>query len=496
MEFPFLSVIIFAPAVTAVLILLMGKDRKTEAKALATAGAFISLALAVWVFAAYDRGLGGYQFVEQAEWIPAIGSSYHVGVNGMGVMLVLLNGILLFSAVLVSWHVDDRPQEFFALLLLMGVGVFGAFTLLDLFLLVLFYELVLFPIYLLIVNWGWKPLREYGAMKLTLYLLLGSLVALVGILAIYFSNPGERTFDLLALQNIPFPLSFQKVWFPVIFLGFGVLASIWPFYSWSPDGYAAAPAAVSMLHAGVLKNVGAFTAFRVAVLLLPGGAMFWMKYLVFLMAINVLYATFIALIHTDAKYIIGFASVAHMGIVLMGFASMNELGWSGAVTQMFAHGIIAALSFAIVGMVYDRTHQREIKELGGLVRVLPKPAVAFVIAGLASMGMPGFLGFVAELQVFMGLWRAADLAPWYPAIAIIAALGIVGTAAYILRFIQYVFLGKIKPGYVNLPPTTALEKTALALMSAVLVVGGVFPTFITRVIQSGVESVLALLGGA
>ncbi len=495
MEFPFLSVIIFAPAVTAVLILLLPKDRDTEPKVLAAAGSLISLLLAFWVFLTYDRGVGGYQFVEEMPWFPAIGSSYHVGVNGMGVMLVLLNSLLLFCAVLISWRIEERPREFFALLLLMGVGVFGAFTMLDLFLLVLFYELVLFPIYILIVNWGWKPLREYGAMKLTLYLLLGSLVSLLGILVIYFSS-GLGTFDMVALEGVKFSESFQRTWFLPTFLGFAVLASIWPFYSWSPDGYAAAPTAVSMLHAGVLKNVGAFTAFRVAVLILPEGAKFWMPYVVFLMVMNVVYATFVALVHTDFKYIIGFASVAHLGVVLMGFAAMNELGWSGATTMMFAHGIIAAMSFAIVGMVYDRTHIREIKELGGLVRRLPEPALAFVIAGLASMGMPGFLGFIAEVQVFLGLWRAADLAPWYPIIAIISAVGIIGTAAYILRALQYVFLGEMKPKYADVPRVGVLDKVALALMCAVLIVGGIFPTAITPIIQSGVRSVLALLGGA
>ncbi len=495
MNFPFLSLIIFAPAVTAVLILLLPRDRQTEPKVLAAAGSFISLFFAVWVFLAYDRSLGGYQFVEQVPWLPVIGSSYYVGVNGMGVMLVLLNAILLFCAVLISWHIDDRPREFFALLLLMGVGVFGAFTLLDLFLLVLFYELVLFPIYILIVTWGWKPLREYGAMKLTLYLLLGSLVALVGVLAIYFTS-GLRTFDMIALGGVQFSPEFQRIWFLPIFVGFGVLASLWPFYSWSPDGYAAAPTAVSMLHAGVLKNVGAFTAFRVAVLLLPEGAKFWMPYIVFLMVMNVVYASFIALVHTDLKYIVGFASVAHLGMVLMGFAAMNDLGWSGAVTMMFAHGIIAAMSFAIMGMVYDRAHVRELKQLGGLIRRLPEPAVAFAIASFASMGMPGFLGFIAEVQVFMGLWKAASLAPWYPIVAIVSALGIVGTAAYMLRLFQYIFLGELKPEYADIPPVTALDKVALALMSAVLVVGGIFPMLVLPVIQSGVQSVLAVLGGA
>jgi NADH-quinone oxidoreductase subunit M len=495
MAFPFLSVIIFAPAITAVLILLLPRDRQTEPKVLAATGSFISLFMAVWVFLAYDRALGGYQFVEQMPWLPVIGSSYYVGVNGMGVMLVLLNALLLFCAVLISWHIEERPREFFALLLLMGVGVFGAFTLLDLFLLVLFYELVLFPIYLLIVNWGWKPLREYGAMKLTLYLLLGSLVALVGILAIYFTS-GLRTFDMVALGGVKFSPEFQRIWFLPIFLGFGVLASIWPFYSWSPDGYAAAPTAVSMLHAGVLKNVGAFTAFRVAVLLLPEGAKFWMPYVVFLMVMNVVYATFIALVHTDFKYIIGFASVAHLGVVLMGFAAMNDLGWSGAVTMMFAHGIIAAMSFAIVGMVYDRTHIREIKELGGMIRRLAPAALGFAIAGFASMGMPGFLAFVAEVQVFLGLWKAASLAPWYPVIAIISALGIIGTAAYMLRAFQYVFMGELKPKFADIPPIGPLDKVAIALMSLPLIVGGIYPLLVLPVVQSGVRSVLAVLGGA
>lgn len=495
MNFPFLSLIIFAPTVTAVLILLLPGDRQTEPKVLAAVGAFISLFFAIWLFMAYDRTLGGYQFVEQMPWLPVIGSSYYVGVNGMSVMLVLLNALLLFCAVLISWGIDDRPREFFALLLLMGVGVFGAFTLLDLFLLVLFYELVLFPIYILIVTWGWKPLREYGAMKLTLYLLLGSLVALVGILAIYFSS-GLQTFDMIALGGVQFSPEFQRTWFLPIFVGFGVLASLWPFYSWSPDGYAAAPTAVSMLHAGVLKNVGAFTAFRVAVLLLPEGAKFWMPYLVFLMVMNVVYATFIALIHTDFKYIIGFASVAHLGVVLMGFAAMNELGWSGATTMMFAHGIIAAMSFAIVGMVYDRTHIREIKQLGGMIRRLSPAAVAFAIASFTSMGMPGFLGFIAEVQVFLGLWKAASLAPWYPIIAIISALGIIGTAAYMLRAFQYIFMGELNPRYADIPPVTVLDKVALALMSVVLIVGGVFPLLILPVVQAGVKSVLAVLGGA
>ena len=245
----------------------------------------------------------------------------------------------------------------------------------------------------------------------------------------------------------------------------------------------------------MLKNVGAFTAFRVGVLLLPEGAKFWMPYLAFFMAAGLIYAAFIALIRTDMKYIIGFASVSHMGIVLLGFASLNAIGWSGAVLQMFAHGMIAALSFAIVGMVYDRTHTREIGELGGMAKPLSWAAIGFIVASFASMGMPGFLGFIAEVQVFMGLWQAAALAPWYPYIAIVSVLGIIGTAAYMLRFVRYVFFGEMK-AHGTIAPISALDKVVIALLSLILIAGGLFPTTVTTLVKAGVSSALTLLGGA
>ncbi len=495
MPFPFVSAIIFVPFFAALLILVMPQERKAEIKVIAAVAAFISLVLALWVFIAYDRAAGGYQFEEQMAWLPAIGSSYHVGVSGMSAPLLLLGGLLLFSAVLISWNIEDRTREFFAFLLLIGVGVFGSFAMLDIFMLLLFYELVLFPIYLLIAYWGWKPLRTYGAMKLTLYLFGGSMLSLLGVLMIYFAS-GQHSFDMLVLQQVPFTPEFQRAWFLPTFVGFAVLASIWPLYAWSPDGYAAAPTGVSILHAGVLKNVGAFTAFRVGVLLLPEGAKFWMPYLAFFMAAGLIYAAFIALIRTDMKYIIGFASVSHMGIVLLGFASLNAIGWSGAVLQMFAHGMIAALSFAIVGMVYDRTHTREIGELGGMAKPLSWAALGFIVASFASMGMPGFLGFIAEVQVFMGLWQAAELAWWYPYIAIVSVLGIIGTAAYMLRFIRFVFFGELKEAYAKIPPVSALDKVVIALLSLILIVGGLFPTTVTTLVKSGVSSALTLLGGA
>jgi len=494
MNFPFLSVITFTPAVGTVLLLLLPRERKTEARMLAAAAAFISMALSVWVYFSYDRSLGGLQFVEQAAWIPAVGASYHIGVDGISLPLLLLNGVVLFAGVLVSWGVDDRPNHFFAFLFLVGTGVFGVFVALDLLFLFFCYELAVFPMYLLIVIWGWQKTREYAAMKLTLYLLVGSIVALVGILALYFRS-GLGTFDIVELQAAEVDSLFQRVWFLPVFLGFGVLAGVWPFHSWSPDGHVAAPTAGSMVHAGVLMKVGAYSALRVGVELMPAGAQHWLPYVIFLTLINVVYGSMIAMVQDDFKYVIGFSSVSHMGLVSMGFATMGALGLSGAGLQMFSHGIMTALFFAVVGMVYDRTHTRHIPSLGGMARIMPMAAIAFIIGGLVSMGMPGFSGFVAEVQIFLGVWQARDLAPWYPWVAMLAGLGILFTAAYVLRVVQRVFFGELKPEFADLPGITALDKVALVILCFILVIVGAFPTVMTDLIQTGVAPVLAILGG-
>lgn len=494
MDFPFLSVITFTPAVAAVLLLMLPKERKTEARMVAAAASFISMALSIWVYFAYDRTQAGFQFVEQTAWIPSIGVSYHVGVDGINLPLVLLNGVVLFTGVLVSWGIDDRPNYFFAFLFLVATGVFGVFVALDLFYLFFAYELAVFPMYLLISMWGWKESREYAAMKLTLYLIVGSIIALVGVLALYF-KAGLGTFDILALQEAGVDADFQQVWFLPIFLGFGVLAGVWPFHSWSPDGHVAAPTAGSMLHAGVLMKVGAYSALRVAILLMPEGARYWLPYVIFLTLVNVVYGAMIAMVQEDFKYVIGFSSVSHMGLVSMGFATMNHIGLSGAALQMFSHGVMTALFFAVVGMVYDRAHTRHIPSLGGFVRIMPMAAIAFIIGGLVSMGMPGFSGFIAEVQIFLGVWDAQDVAPWYPWIAIFASSGIIFTAAYVLRVVQQVFFGELKPEFATLPGITLLDKVALAILCAILIGVGAYPTVMTNVIQTGVTPILALLGG-
>jgi NADH-quinone oxidoreductase subunit M len=516
MQFPVLSIIVFTPAVAAMLILLFPANRKTEVRATALAAAVIALSLSVWVYFNYNQSLAGYQFIENYKWLPQMGISLQMGVDGMSAPLVLLTGLVMFTGVLISWGLDDRPREFFAFLFILASGVFGVFVALDLFMLFFFYEIAVFPMYLLIAIWGWVKTREYAAMKLTLYLFIGSVVALVGALTMYWvvgKETGVYTFDMLAISkaqqagvfnfivwrvpeslqwlfNRP-ALTFELAVFPFVFFGFAVLGGIFPFHNWSPDGHVAAPTAVSMFHAGVLMKLGAFAALRVGIMLLPQGAQYHMSWIIFLALVNVVYGAFIAFVQTDFKYVIGFSSVSHMGLVMLGFATLTATGMTGAGVQMFSHGVMTALFFAAVGMVYDRAHTREIPKLGGMVKPLPWVAIGFIIGGLVSMGMPGFSGFVAEFPIFMGTWETI---PW---VAIVASLSIVITAAYILIVIRKVFFGEMPEEFVgHIGPISALDKTAVVTLCAVMVLLGIFPWLMVPMVQTGVQNIMSLLGGA
>lgn len=489
MQFPILSVLIFLPLITGIVLLFMPAERKTLIKSISLGTASLILLLSAIVFFSYNVAAGGYQFIEKAAWVPALGISYYVGVDGIAAPMVLLAGLVMFTGVLVSWGVDDRPREFFAFMMFLGSSVLGVFGALDLFMLFFFFELAVFPKYLMIVLWGSPKTRNYGGMKLTLYLFVGSMISLVGALAIYFGS-GLRTFDMIALESAGFSLVFQRLWFPFVFLGFGILSGIFPFYSWAPDGHVAAPTAISMLLAGVEMKVGAFAALRVAFMLLPDGARYWSTAILVLATINVVYGAFIALIQTDFKYVIGFSSVSHMGLVLIGFATMNRQGLIGAGLQMFSHGVMTALFFSVVGMVYDRAHTREIAQLGGLFRKMPVAAFGFIVGGLVSMGMPGFSGFIAEFPIFMGVWQAA------PVVAVIAILGVIITAAYILLVVRRVFFGELPEGLSNIGDVTIKDKISTVLLAAIMIAVGIFPSLMAPMISSGVDHILALFGGA
>jgi NADH-quinone oxidoreductase subunit M len=490
MQFPFLSVIVFIPMVAALVLLLMKPGQKKAIRFTALAAALLALGLSIWVYFSYDKAVAGYQFIEKYDWMPSMGISLHFGVDGMSVPLVLLTGIVMVTGVMISWGIEDRPREFFAFLFILASGVFGVFASLDLFMLFFFYEIAVFPMYLLIAIWGRIKTREYAAMKLTLYLFIGSVISMIGALVMYWTS-GLHTFDMLILETAKFTPTFQKIWFLPVFLGFAVLGGIFPFHNWSPDGHVAAPTAVSMFHAGVLMKLGAFAALRVGIMLLPQGAKFWAPLIIGLALVNIVYGAFIASVQTDFKYVIGFSSVSHMGLVMMGFATLTPEGLTGAGVQMFSHGIMTALFFAAVGMVYDRAHTRQIPELGGMIKPLPLVAIGVIVGSLVSMGMPGFSGFIAEFPIFMGMWKT------YPVVAIIAAVSIVVTASYVLLVVRRVFFGKMSEALEgHIAPIRNLDKIALVLLMVLMIGIGLFPVLIVPWVQTGVQHILSLLGGA
>jgi NADH-quinone oxidoreductase subunit M len=503
MNFPVLSVITFTPVIAAALLLLLPAQRRNETRAVALAAATFALILSFWVYLNYDQAAGGYQFIERYNWLPVLGISLHFGVDGISAPLVLLTGVVMFTGVLISWGDDhphvmagiqDRPREFFAFLFILAAGVFGVFVSLDLFMLFFFYEIAVFPMYLLIAIWGWVQTREYAAMKLTLYLFIGSVISLVGVLAMYwaqYQNTGVLSFDMLQMEGAGFSQLFQDIWFLPVFLGFAVLGGIWPFHNWSPDGHVAAPTAVSMFHAGVLMKLGAFAALRVGIMLLPQGAQTWAWLIMLFAAVAVVYGAYIAFVQMDFKYMVGFSSVSHMGLVMLGFSTLNREGLLGSGLQMFSHGVMTALFFAVVGMIYDRAHTRQIPELGGISKIMPFATVGFIIGGLVSMGMPLFSGFVAEFPIFMGVWNRQWL------VAVISSISIVITAAYIMRNIRQVFFGEVPAKFEgHLTDVTVLDKVAITTLCLFMIVIGLFPGFMVPLVERGVDNILRLLGGA
>ncbi|MCI0576852.1 MAG: NADH-quinone oxidoreductase subunit M [Chloroflexi bacterium] len=518
MDFPFLSVITLSPIGAAVIILLLPKERKENARMLALAATIIGLILALYVYFFTYQNLPArgapwaqtLQFVEDHDWVPSIGINYILGVDGLSATLVLLTAFVGLGGVMISWSIEDRPREFFAFFMLLVAGVHGVFVSVDGFLLFFFYELAVLPMYVLIVIWGWEVTREYASMKLTLYLLIGSFISFIAFLVLYFQLPqysaaAAPTFDLRVWSEAHFPLDVQRIWFLPLFLGFAILAGLWPLHNWSPDGHVAAPTAVSMIHAGVLMKLGAYASMRMGIQLLPEGAVYWFPLVILLTLINVIYGSLIAMRQRDMKYLIGYSSVSHMGLVSMGFAAMNLDGFLGAGIQMVSHGVMTALFFSVVGMVYDRAHTRDMDQLSGMMRVLPWATVAFVVGGLVSMGMPGLSGFIAEFPIFLGVWQGGalnlggtilDLNParYYPLIAVLSALGIIITAGYILRAVGSVFLGEYdEHKWHDMRPLLNLDKVALAVFVVIMIVIGIFPSVIAPIVQSGVEPVVTRL---
>ena len=491
--------LIALPLATAVILVGVRSRYPNLVRCIAALAGAILFGLSLYVFFGYQ--LGGsepFQFEGRWPWLENVGFlgdngiTLHLGVDGIAAPMVLLNGIVAFTGVLVSWKIDYRNKDFFVLFFALVAGVFGTFTSLDLFFFFFFYELAVLPMFLLIAVWGsssrfptFERTKEYGAMKLTLYLVAASVLIFVGILAV-FVKADLGTFDLPALYGVQFSEGFQKALFPVFLLGCGVLAGLWPFHTWSPDGHVAAPTAVSMLHAGVLMKLGAFGIIRLGIQLLPEGAEFWMPGLMVFGTINVIYGAVSAMAQRDFKYMVGYSSVSHMGYVLMGLATLNSIGVNGAVLQMFSHGIMTALMFAMVGAIYDQAHVRDMSIFGGLANKMPRFTAFFAIAGLASIGLPGLSGFVAEFHIFVGTFKA------YPVFGALAIFGAAITATYILRMLAMAFFGPFNEKWAKLTEMTRWEQAAGAILIFFMLFMGLWPApFIDR-ISSTVLTLVAL----
>jgi NADH-quinone oxidoreductase subunit M len=470
----------------AVAVTLTPATRPVVARFLALLTTIAGLGLAILAVA--QNRSGQLITIVRTPWIPALGIEYHLAADGISLVLVLLTGIAAVAGVLFSWNVERRVKDFFALYLVLIGAVYGVFLSFDLFELFVFYEIAIIPKYFLIAIWG-STRREYAAMKLVLYSFGGSALVLAGMVAAFVVS-GQRTMSLETLAHFPFPVHFQMWAFPLVFVGFAVLAGMWPFHTWAPTGHAAAPTAASMLLAGVVMKLGAYGCLRVAMMLFPRGLDpwgfhvlgfgSWQQVFAVLAVIGIVYGASIALVQKDLKFVVGYSSVSHMGFVLLGLMTLNQIGLSGAVYQMFSHGIIAGLLFAVVGrMVYDRTHTRDLGELSRipLARLIPFAAVTFVLAFMASIGLPGFSGFIAELEVLIGSWRA------FPWMAWIAGLGILIGIAFSWRALQATFFGEPATAPEQLlPPITLPERLGACLLLASTIVLGLYPRVLMNLI--------------
>jgi NADH-quinone oxidoreductase subunit M len=474
------------PLATAGLLVFVPSRAGRTVRGIAAVSGFAQMVIAGWIFFAFQTGGADIQFerrwtwAENAAFLGDNGITMHLGVDGIAAPMVLLTGIVIFAGALVTWKVEHRTKDFYILLMTLTAGVFGTFVALDLFFFFWFYELAVIPMYLLIVVWG-STNKEYGAMKLTVMLVAASVLIFVAIFAV-FSEAALGTFDLPALWGHEFDEDFQKWVFPLVAIGCGVLGGLWPFHTWSPDGHVAAPTAVSMLHAGVLMKLGAFGIIRLGIQLLPEGAAFWMPGLLVLGTVNALYGAFSAMAQRDLKFMIGYSSVSHMGYVFMGLATLNVVGINGAVLQMFAHGVMTALFFAMVGAIYDQAHTRVIPGFGGLARVMPVFVIFFTIAGLSSLGLPGLAGFVAEFNIFVGVFES------YPVFGALAVLAAAVTAAYILRMVGTAFFGELNPRWRGLRDLQKTEFVAGGLLVASIIWMGVYPKPFTDRIRDGIAA--------
>ena len=482
-----LLALMLLPLGTAALLMLVPSRERSTIVGLTALSSTAMFVLSVYAFASYSfdaatqfQGVLAFTWIENIGVLGEKGIQLKVGIDGITASLVLLTGIVIMPGTWVSWKIQYRLKDFFILLYILVAGVYGVFVLLDLFFWFLAYEVALLPMYHLIVVWG-STRKEYGGMKLMMMLMAGSIFIFTVIFALY-SHVGLGTFDMEVLLEATKDSSFQKWAFPVVVIGCGVLGAMFPFHSWSPDGHASAPTAVSMLHAGVLMKVGAFGVLRLGFQMMPEGGEFWGPALVVLGITAALYGAISALKQTDLKLLMGFSSVSHMGYVFVGLGVFNSIGWTGAVLQMTAHGLMTALFFLLIGGMYDQAHNRELPNFSGMAKIMPIWTIFFVFAAMASLGLPGLSGFVAEVHIFIGAFRA------YPIVGGLAVLTAAITATYLIRGLAQAFFGEASPRWKDLKEITVMERAGATVLAGAILVLGLWPApWIDRIAPSIIE---------
>src|SRR5882757_7573574 len=489
-----LSLLILIPTLTAVAILFC-KGLK-QVRAVALTGASVQMVVAGILLFAYwtERAAGNTaQMIFQSgyTWFAPLHIEYYVGVDGISVAMILLTAFVVLAGVLVSWRMETLSKEFFFLLILLSAGAYGFFISLDLFTMFFFLEVAVIPKFLLIGIWG-SGKKEYSAMKLALMLMGGSALVFVGLLGLYFNTDtggGVHTFDLLQISQMHIPVEVQKIFFPFAFVGFGIFGALFPFHTWVPDGHSSAPTAASMFLAGISMKLGGYGCLRVATFLMPVAAREYSPYIILLSTIAIVYGAFATMMQKDLKYINAYSSISHCGFILLGIGMLTSTAMTGAVMQMISHGLMTALFFAAIGMIYDRTHTRMVERLGGLLKIMPFISTVFVIAGLCSLGLQGLRGFVAEITVFMGSWQRAG--EMYRLATILACASIVITAVYILRATGQTIMGPVKdPHYNGLADATWNEKLAGILLVVGIIAIGIAPFWLSDLLTPGVNAIM------
>jgi NADH-quinone oxidoreductase subunit M len=489
-----LSLLIIIPLVTAIAVLLV--KSKLQVKWTSLIGAVLQIIISLFLLFYYESAVSNGNteqmlFQQQYEWFPALHIGFHLGVDGISVAMILLTAFVVIAGILVSWNIEKMTKEFYFLLLLLSVGAYGFFLSLDLFMLFFFLEVAVIPKYLLIGIWG-SGNKEYSANKLALMLMGGSALILVGLLGLYFGST-ERSFDLMRLSQNQIPSNIQMICFPLLFIGFGVFSGLFPFHTWIPDGHSSAPTAGSMFLAGISMKLGGYGCLRVATYLLPEGAKEYANFVIILSAIGILYGAFVTMMQRDLKYLNAYSSVSHCGFVLLGIGMLTTTAFTGAVIQMVSHGLMTALFFAVIGMIYQRTHTRNIDEMQGLLKNMPFIVTILFIVGFCSLGLPGLSGFVAEITVFMGSWQHTDT--FHRVITIAACASIVVTAVYILRAVTKVAMGPVKTTYAHLKDAAWNEKLAAIILVFGIIAIGVAPFWLNDLIRPGAEIIMKRITG-